>query len=480
MNNFTATMWFMTLDIASGFLAVPMTARAQLISAFICPLGHFQWKRMQFGPMDAPLIYQQLLDNCLWGFVRLPAEVLEFLGISPDDSNRVAPEQMGPMLSWSSNIDDIIYGASSWDDLCKTLNALLCRLRYWNISLGRNPDVPKTGGKFLNLPFTKIQKEVQSFLGSLNYYAQFIEDLLVLAAALYEASDEQLRSGRDLEKAKYAFKILKDRLVSTPLLQHPDPWEAAHNLGLAPLVSFLRGETEQLSLRYTTHLAKIADQFVLDSRDALFYDLQEAILHHWHADLQGARQGIIRTYERLRKEFYWIGMFKDTGDTSNVRFSGFIMCKAMASTEAQYGVEAFDECVFRRFRVSEMIRHDQDPRFMGPVFKHFREMLGSRQRATLAYRPQANGQQERSVQTVIRSVKVEAMSIPEDDDFYAALLPDVKEYQVKRKGCEAPDWVPQGRLNCGRLLYEFDQGERARVRFQAMQSGDELPVEEIR
>ncbi|KAE8882926.1 hypothetical protein PF003_g33021 [Phytophthora fragariae] len=32
-------------------------------------------------------------------------------------------------------------------------------------------------------------------------------------------------------------------------------------------------------------------------------------------------------------------------------------------------------------------------------------MLGSRQRATLAYRPQANGQQERSVQTVIRAVR---------------------------------------------------------------------------
>jgi hypothetical protein len=49
-----------------------------------------------------------------------------------------------------------------------------------------------------------------------------------------------------------------------------------------------------------------------------------------------------------------------------------------------------------------MIRHDQDPRFMSEVFTRFREL---RQQATLAYRPQANGQQERSVQTVMRSVK---------------------------------------------------------------------------
>ncbi|OWY90349.1 LOW QUALITY PROTEIN: reverse transcriptase, partial [Phytophthora megakarya] len=194
----------------------------------------------------------------------------------------------------------------------------------------------------------------------------------------------------------------------------------AHDPGLAPLVSFLRGETEQLSLRQTTHLAKIAGQFVLDSRDALFYpkdperprdaadrlrlvvpqDLQEDTLHHCHADFHGAHQGIIRTYERLRKEFYWIGMFKDAeryvkecvdcvtakglprnpgsspgyslatrpfqvvsmdfviplpqsarGNTAlllfQCAFSGFIMYRAMASTDAQDVAEAYEECVFR-------------------------------------------------------------------------------------------------------------------------------------
>ncbi|GMF47153.1 unnamed protein product [Phytophthora fragariaefolia] len=52
-----------------------------------------------------------------------------------------------------------------------------------------------------------------------------------------------------------------------------------------------------------------------------------------------------------------------------------------------------------------MVRHDQDPRFMSEVFTRFRELLGSKQRATLAYRPQANGQQERSVQTVVHSIR---------------------------------------------------------------------------
>ncbi|OWY95905.1 LOW QUALITY PROTEIN: hypothetical protein PHMEG_00033968 [Phytophthora megakarya] len=72
--DFKPAMWFMSLDMASGFWAVRMTKRAKLISAFVCPFGHFQWLRMPFGLKNAPLIYQSIINNCLWGFVCLPPE----------------------------------------------------------------------------------------------------------------------------------------------------------------------------------------------------------------------------------------------------------------------------------------------------------------------------------------------------------------------------------------------------------------------
>ncbi|KAE8959410.1 hypothetical protein PR001_g30724 [Phytophthora rubi] len=53
---------------------------------------------------------------------------------------------------------------------------------------------------------------------------------------------------------------------------------------------------------------------------------------------------------------------------------------------------------------------------MSEVFARLREMLGIRQRATLAYRPQANGQQERSVQTVIRAIRA-YVSEPDQSDW---------------------------------------------------------------
>ncbi|KAF0742782.1 hypothetical protein Ae201684P_000265 [Aphanomyces euteiches] len=47
--NFDAVQWFLSLDNASGFCLVRSTRRARLISAFICPLGHFEWTRMAQG-----------------------------------------------------------------------------------------------------------------------------------------------------------------------------------------------------------------------------------------------------------------------------------------------------------------------------------------------------------------------------------------------------------------------------------------------
>ncbi|GMF51186.1 unnamed protein product [Phytophthora fragariaefolia] len=63
-------LWYCSLDVASGFWAVMMTKRARKVSAFVCALGHFEWLRMPFGLKNAPMIYQRMIDNALWGFVQ--------------------------------------------------------------------------------------------------------------------------------------------------------------------------------------------------------------------------------------------------------------------------------------------------------------------------------------------------------------------------------------------------------------------------
>ncbi|OWY95518.1 reverse transcriptase, partial [Phytophthora megakarya] len=163
-------------------------------------------------------------------------------------------------------------------------------------------------------------------------------------------------------------------------------------------------------------------------------------LQNCHDSLEGDHQGIDQTFYRLKLDYYWIGLYADVarhvrscpdcsssksrpkirgyspgnilaerpfqvvsmdfviplpksrrGNTAlllfQCAFTGYVMGKAMADTTALRVAQAFEKCVYRRFGAPSLIRHDRDSRFMSEVFQSFTEMMQSRSRATLSYRP---------------------------------------------------------------------------------------------
>ncbi|POM59881.1 LOW QUALITY PROTEIN: reverse transcriptase [Phytophthora palmivora] len=175
--------------------------------------------------------------------------------------------------------------------------------------------------------------------------------------------------------------------------------------------------------------------------------------------LEGGYQGIGRTYHKIRAHFHWRGLYQNVqryvgqcidcetgierptihgespgnlhvtypfqiigvdhipslprpykGNTELLiwidLFTGYVIAKASTSRTAQTVAENYEECVFRRFGACEAIRHDREPGFMSNFFKSFSKIVGQRQRATMAYRPQANGTTERMVGPLTRAVKM--------------------------------------------------------------------------
>ncbi|GMG18127.1 unnamed protein product [Phytophthora fragariaefolia] len=259
----------------------------------------------------------------------------------------------------------------------------------------------------------------------------------------------------------------------------------------ANLKLVLKGESSSLGYKAAREAWKMADRIVL-SDDGLLYFLGEnrrwgsdrmnetvlrlvvlttmvqEVLQSCHDSLEGGHQGIVRTFHRVKADYYWIGLYADVerhvrsgpdcsssksrpqlrgyspgnilaerplqivsmdfviplpksrwGNTAlllfQCAFTGFVMAKAMSDTSALCVAQAFEECVYRRFGAPSLVRHDRDLRFMSEVFQAFAETMQSRSRATLSYRPQANGRQERSVKTVMQSVRVYAVDPLQQD-----------------------------------------------------------------
>ncbi|KAG3122340.1 hypothetical protein PI126_g24186 [Phytophthora idaei] len=77
------------------------------------------------------------------------------------------------------------------------------------------------------LPFPTSKKGMQSFLGALNYYGQFIQDFAVYGAALYLLKDGD-SDGGDLSAAKASFAMLQTKVVEAPILRHFDRSREVH------------------------------------------------------------------------------------------------------------------------------------------------------------------------------------------------------------------------------------------------------------
>ncbi|KAE9209092.1 hypothetical protein PF004_g16572 [Phytophthora fragariae] len=292
-------LWFCSLDAASGFWAVMMTSRARRISAFVCALGHFEWLCMPFGLKNAPMFYQRLIDNALWGFVQPnggwtafaermrsaesamtaqrsqnsamterpgvvtkfeadysalatsdPVQALVngpdgdmFLSGEPDESSHV------PVFGRRSFVDDICFGGVDFDDCLDTLDRLLTQFAECRISVSFTKSIfvqpkvdflshvvtpegiaadPKKLAAIAEIPFPRNKKGMQAFLGALNYYSRFIQNLAVYGAVLYQLKEDDFGPSTDLSAAKASFAELKRKVVEAPILRHFDSVKDVH------------------------------------------------------------------------------------------------------------------------------------------------------------------------------------------------------------------------------------------------------------
>ncbi|POM72529.1 Hypothetical protein PHPALM_10739, partial [Phytophthora palmivora] len=161
------------------------------------------------------------------------------------------PDQpvLTPVFTRRSFADDICFGGANFDECLETLDRLLTRLAECRISISFSKSIfvqpkvdflshevtsegiradPKKTLAIAELPFLKSKKGIQAFLGALNYYGRFIQNLAVYEIVLYRLKDSDFEGNTDLSAPQAAFAELKSRVAMAPTLRHFDSAKEVH------------------------------------------------------------------------------------------------------------------------------------------------------------------------------------------------------------------------------------------------------------
>ncbi|GMF60314.1 unnamed protein product [Phytophthora fragariaefolia] len=166
-----------------------------------------------------------------------------FANGEPDEST------LTPVFDCRSFVDDICFGGTTFEDCLATLGRLLARFAECRISISFTKSIfgqpavdflshevsqhgiranPAKLAAIAELPFPTSKKGMQGFLGALNYYSRFIQDMAVYGAVLYQLKDADFADGGDLAATKSAFAELKTKVTNPPILRHFDSAKEVH------------------------------------------------------------------------------------------------------------------------------------------------------------------------------------------------------------------------------------------------------------
>ncbi|OWZ09013.1 hypothetical protein PHMEG_00018352 [Phytophthora megakarya] len=301
LTDMEAYLWFCSLDAASGFWAVMMTEREP--------------ERTPFGLKNAPMIYQRMMDNALWGSFnpmavrkstpshtktgvtegstrpRCKFEADRVSASNPDPVSEMVNSSVGDMFT-SGEPDEtslmiFALGARRSMDVCQPwigcsggllsvsfTKSIFVQSRVDFLSRAVVPEGIQADAKKIKrvteFSFPTSKKGIQSFLGALNYCSRFFQDFAVYAAALCQLKEEGFEPGGDLSVARQRFAKLRQKIRDAPSLRHFDRQKDIH-------VTLFSNEWALSSIHMQEHDDKM-HPVVLKEADMNYHPVEKEVL----------------------------------------------------------------------------------------------------------------------------------------------------------------------------------------------------------
>lgn len=205
------------LDLRNAYHLVRIQQGDEWKTAFNTPTGHYEYLVMPFGLTNAPAVFQGLINDVLRNMLN------HYVFVYLDD-----------ILIFSKSLHEHVHHVRSVLQCLLNNNLFVkpekCEFHVSKVSFlgfilegGSLQMDPKKSDAVREWPQPTSVKEVQRFIGFSNFYRKFIRNFSTVAAPLTNLTKKTSGAFTWTAEAEKAFKDLKVRFTSAPILTLPDP-----------------------------------------------------------------------------------------------------------------------------------------------------------------------------------------------------------------------------------------------------------------
>lgn len=208
--------FFSGLDLASGYYQIPMKEESRHLTAFITPDGLYQFKKMPFGLVNSPSVFQRTINRVL-GNARFHS-ALAYM-----DDILIPSKTFEEGLERLENVFQLLQNSGLTLNInkCSFFQENLEYLGYEISEMGIRPGKLKINA-VENFPTPSNVHEIRQFIGLASYFRKFIHNFAMIARPLTDLTrkNSSWHWGPEQENS---FRELKQHLIQRPLLGIYDP-----------------------------------------------------------------------------------------------------------------------------------------------------------------------------------------------------------------------------------------------------------------
>ena len=206
---------FSTIDLRSGYYHIGLTKVSRAKSAFVVPMGKWEFSRTPFGLSQAPAYFQLLINKVLMDCGEYAMGYLDDIIIF-SKSEEEHLKHVESIFRWLEH-----FGLKMKREKCAFFKKHIQYLGHLISEEGFKP-LPEKLESIRKMPAPKNAKEVKQFLGLIGYYRKFVPRFADMSKPLtcLTRHDEPFVWTERCEKS---FNNLRVMLMQHPILKYPDP-----------------------------------------------------------------------------------------------------------------------------------------------------------------------------------------------------------------------------------------------------------------